>query len=479
MSVTFEDIWEYRMPPAEELRQLPEIDAVVPGDRQVLVPHPGDPRLRPSVDAPPASLERLADTPWVDSVVAEWPCRSAVELPGIRSLFNIHAFQVTRQLLARLPDLQQLTAHDVLPEDLRGLDDLRDLEIGWHSYDIPAGYPRDELLLHPHLLEPFATVTEGAPVLGRMKSLERLHVRDFRYREPADPIAELANLRWLRLRGWRNLRVLGRLTGLERLELNEFAMANLRAFRGLTRLHTLALGGRMDSLAGIESMGALEEVRLHGRAVRDLVPLVELPRLHSLDLVFPDAVSDFEAIGRLRGLRRLKLLLGDDTDVGVLPSIAFLGSLEALEEIDLRNVDIADRRLDPLFELPRLRRLALTGRAGPNVEELRRRRPELEIRTHLTGEPEGRVYVGRVHYDPPVGGLERWSIFQSLADLLGTDTNHDAATRVRGELRRRDGALLKRLEFDSEAGAVGIYATTEADIRSVAETIRDLIALVP
>ena len=132
-----------------------------------------------------------------------------------------------------------------------------------------------------------------------------------------------------------------------------------------------------------------------------------------------------------------------------------------------------------LFELPQLRRLTLTGRAGPNVEELRRRPPELELRTNLTGEPEGRGYVGPVHYDPPVEGIEQWTIFQSLADLLRTGTNYDAERRVRGELRRRDGALLRRLAFDSEAGAVGIYASSEADIRSVAEAIRDLIAAAP
>lgn len=475
MRITFEDVWERLVPPADERWTLPTVESAGPPDRQVLVPHAGDPHLRPSGDAPPASLDPLAGKPWVDSVVAEWPCEARVELPGIRSFFALHTFPVSGGLLAKLPNLRQLTAHDVLPEDLAGLRDLRDLELGWHTYDVPDGYPHLELLRNPRLLENFRTVTAGAPALAQLTGLERLRVRDFQYREVADPIATLVNLRWLSLHGWRNLRVLGRLTGLERLELIEFAMANLRAFHGLARLRTLALMGRMDSLAGIESLGALEDVWLRGRVVRDLEPLAELPRLRTLELVYPDAVSNFEPIGRLRELRKLKILLGDNTDVGALPSISFLAPLEHLEEVEILNVDIADQRLDPLFELPRLTRVMLTGRAGPNVEELRRRRPELQVQTHLTGEPEERVYVGPVHYDPPVEGIDQWSIFQNLADHLGTETNHEAERRIRAAVRRRDLDLLKRIEFDSEAGAVGVYARTEPDIRAVAEAIRDLI----
>ena len=451
MKISFEDIWERRIPTADEIRALPTIEAAGRDDQQVLVPHPSEPRSRLPAHAPPVSLDPLADRPWVEAVVAEWPCRTSAELPHVRTLIALHSARVPRDLLERMPNLEQIAAYDVVPDDLsdRGL--IRDASFDWTSYSASAG-------------------------IDHLRSLERLDVRGFHYREPADPIAELANLRWLRLRGWRNLRVLGRLANLERLELLEFAMANLRAFRGLTHLRTLALGGRMDSLAGLEGMGALEAVRLAGRAGRDLTPLAELPRLETLELVHPDAVSDFEPIARLRGLRRLSLVLGDDTDVGLLPSISFLASLERLEEVELLNVGIADRRLDPLFELPRLRRVMLTGKAGPDVDELQRRRPELELKTHLTGEPEGRAYLGPVHYDPPVPGFDQWRIFESLAGLLGTETNHAAERRIRGELRRRDGALLDRLEFDSEAGAVGIYAGSEPDIRAVAQAIADLAA---
>ena len=470
----FEDIWERRIPSANDRRALPTIESAGRDDRQVLVPHPGDPHRRPSAVAPPVSLDPLAGKPWVEAVVAEWPCQATAQVPHVRTFIGLNMFRVQHGLLEQMPNLEQLAAHDVIPEDLAGLSRLRDASFGWASYDVPPGVDHLRLLDHPEECEPYRRATVGASGLARLHSLERLEVRGFHNREPADPIAELAGLRWLRLHGWRNLRVLGRLTRLERLELIEFGMANLRAFRGLTHLHTLALGGRMDSLAGIESMAALADVRLAGQVTRDLTLLAELPRLETLELVHMDAVSDVGPIARLPGLRRLKILLGDNTDVGVLPSVSFLAPLEQLEEVELLNIDIADQRLDPLFELPRLRRVMLTGRVGPNVEELRRQRPELELRTHLTGEPEGRVDVGPVHYDPPVAGIEKWSIFQSLVDVLGTGTNDAAERRTRGEVRRRDPDLLERLEFDSEAGAVGIYAGSEADIRTVAEAIRDL-----
>jgi hypothetical protein len=193
-----------------------------------------------------------------------------------------------------------------------------------------------------------------------------------------------------------------------------------------------------------------------------------------LALIYPDALHDFRPIGRLRSLRRIEVLLGDDTDPGRLPSIDFLAGLEPLEELKLLNAEIADGRLDALFDLPALRRVHLSAKAGPDVDELRRHRPDVEVEAVMFGEPEGRVYVGPVHYDPPFEGIERWSIIQNLADLLGTQTNGEAEELIRDELNRRDGGLMTRLQFDSEAGAVGIYAASEADIRAVAGIIDEL-----
>jgi hypothetical protein len=473
MHVTFEDLWEGtdRVPsPAALAEVLPSIESATPTERQVGVRHPTDEEMS-SIGNAPASLDGLASKPWVESVVLGSNAVATTQLPGVRSLFALPPYGCDETTLSNLSGLEQLVIDDALPEYLAHLPRLRDLIFDWSTFDIPEGVSHLRLLDHPEEREPYRRPTAGPEALRGLKGLERLRISKFHYRDRADPIAELTSLRWLSLHGWRNLRVLGRLTRLERLELYETEITSLRALRGLDRLHEFRLMGNVGSLDGIQGMSALEDVWLRGRVGRDLTPLADLPRLRTLELVYPDAISDFSPIGRLRDLRRFELLLGDNTDTGKLP---FLHGLDQLEEVILLNVDIEDRRLDPLFDLPSLRRLHLTGNAGPNIDELRHRRPEVEIMTHLTGEPEGRVYLGPIHVDPPAPGIERWSIFQHLADLLGTATNHDAEKRVRAELRRRDAGLLKRLEFDSEAGGVGIYAATEADIVSVAEAVRDL-----
>ena len=467
--ISFEDFWEERLPSPQERRAaLPALDDAGARGRQVLVPQLAD------RNAPSVALDGLAARPWIESVVAERPCTSSTDLPRVRAFFSLGASRTRRELLDRLPNLEQLVARDVIPEDLVGLSRLRDASFKWLDFDVPPGVNMQRLLDHPDERERYRRRTEGTAALARLTQLERLGLSRFHYRAPADPIAELTGLRWLSLHGWRNLRVIGRLANLERLELLEFEMTNLRALRGLTKLTELRLMGRLKSLDGIESLRSLADVWLRGRVVRDLSVLAELPRLRQLELIYPDAVSDFSPLGRLRGLRRLDITLGDNTDAGELPSIGFLAGLGELEELALRNVNLLDNRLNPLFDLPRLRSVTLTGRAGPNVDELRRRRPELELKTHLSGEPPGRVFVGAVHYDPPAPGIEQWAIFQSLADFLGSSTNRQAERRIRSELRRSDPDLLRRLEFDSEAGAVGIYASSEADIRRVAEVIRSI-----
>ena len=315
-------------------------------------------------DAQGVALDSLADRPWVESVIAEWPCTTSVELPGVRTLISLYRDRTPRDLLDRLPNLQQLVAHDVIPEDLAGLPRLRDAIFDWKSFDVPRGVNIHRLLDHPEEREPYRRQMAGPAALARLSGLQRLRIPSFHYREPCDPIGELPGLRWLSLHGWRNLRALGRLTNLERLELIEVEMTNMRAFHGLTKLRQLKLMGRIKSLDGVEALAALEDVWLRGRVVRDLNHLATLPRLRALEVVYPDAVSDFAPLGRLSDLRSLKLLLGDNTDAGKLPTISFLAALERLEHLELLNVDILDRRLDPLFELPSLRFVWLTGRAG-------------------------------------------------------------------------------------------------------------------
>ena len=480
-AITFETIWDGELPPPAEITELlPAVDAAGPDDRQVVfaVRAPGDsPR---AADAPSVSLDALAGKPWIESVLLLWPAVATVPLPQLRSVFSLYRggrVDLDAASLAYMPNLEQLIVGRVLAEDLLPLTRLRDLSFDWKSVDVPPDVRHLDLINTPGSLDRFRIETAGAAVLAQLPKLERLAIPSFHWRDPADPLADLVGLRWLSLHGWRNLRALGSLTELERLEVVEFdKMANLRAYRRLAKLHTLRLMGSMNSLEGIQALEALESLWLRGRVARDLGPLAALPKLDDLSLIYPDAVDDFAPIGALKGLRRFELLLGNITDAGALPSIGFLSGLDNLEEVELRNVAIGDNRLDALYELPNLRRVVLTGRAGPDVEELRRRRPEVEVETWLHGDPEGRIRVGPIHCDPPAPGIDHWTIYQDVTPILGTPTNDDAERRVRAHLRRHDPALLKRLEFDSESGAIGIYASSEADIRAAADAIVALSA---
>jgi hypothetical protein len=476
VTITFEDAWHRRLPAPEELPGLlPNIDNATPDDRQVAVYAPPTLGTAEARNEPPASLDGLADKPWIESVVLGWRAQAHVALPGVRSLIGLHMFSdVDGPALAHLPNLEQLVQSRALPADVAHLARLRDAIFDWPTYiyppDVSAGWV---LSANQEEREPYR-VSPGAEALSGLRSLERLRIDGSHLDEGVDPIAELSGLRWLDLHGWRNLRALGRLTELESLQMLEVDMTNLRALRGLVSLRELSLLGRLKSLDGIESMNALEDVWLRGRVVRDTTPLASLGNLRRLTLMYPDAVEDFTPLGECTSLRYLELTLGDDTEPGRLPSLSFVSSLLELEEVALLNVELGDSSLELLFELPRLRRLHLTGAAGPNVDELRRRRPDLEVEAFFLGEPDGRVYVGPVHYDPPGDGIEQWIIFQSLADLLGTETNQEAEELIRAELRRRDPALLERLQFDSEAGAVGIYAASEDSIRAAADVIAGL-----
>jgi hypothetical protein len=472
--VTFDAVWDGTVPqPAEVVASLPGLDAAGTAGIQVVVP-PADDGTDTEARV---SVDRLAETPGVTSVVTYRPVEVARTLPNLIGLFDLSSGRtdgVTEHLLGNLPNLEVLVTDHVRTEALLATPRLRALSFYPKTHDVPPGAPTAELLGAPGAADRYRIETEGVAILSGLANLERLRIPGFHWRDRADPIAEIAGLRWLHLHGWRNLRALGRLTELERLTLVEAEMTNLRAFRGLTKLRHLGLAGRMTSLDGIEAMTGVETVHLGGRIGSDLTPLTALPNLTDLTMTYTDAVADYAPIGALKRLRRFELLLGSVTDSAALPSIGFLAGLDQLEEVAIRNVRLADPVLSALVELPRLRSVTLTGDAGPNVHELRRRRPDVAVEAHLTGEPRGRGNVGPIHYDAPAEGLAQWRILQDVHDLLGASSNADAERRLRAHLRGTDPDLLARLTFDSESGALGVHASTEADIRAVADALAAL-----
>ena len=62
-----------------------------------------------------------------------------------------------------------------------------------------------------------------------------------------------------------------------------------------------------------------------------------------------------------------------------------------------------------------------------------------------------------------------------MFERMNLETNYAAEKAIRSAIKKRDPAAAKRLDWDTEAGAVGIYAKTESDIRLAAETVGDLL----
>ena len=84
------------------------------------------------------------------------------------------------------------------------------------------------------------------------------------------------------------------------------------------------------------------------------------------------------------------------------------------------------------------------------------------------GDPADAEYVGPIRILDLTAEGHGYSILQDVAGEIGVATNHEAEASLQAVLRRRDPMLLRRLDFDSEAGGVGITASVHEDIRTVA-----------
>jgi hypothetical protein len=309
-----------------------------------------------------------------------------------------------------------------------------------------------------------------------MTRLRRLRLDYFR--ESLATVAAMHQLEYLRLLGpaksWAALR---ECTQLEEAHLVEVQIANLRRWNTWSRLRSLTLGGRgIKSLAGLEANQALQDLTLLNLDMSTLSSLRELPHLASLSLRMAETV-DLESIASVPRLRTLVIdTARHDNQPIRLPSLRPLERTASLEEITLFDVVIEDRDLTPLAGLNNLKRVRLGSSIGADVGKLRAARPDLEIQYTPpdTRFDKLREQVGVVTIQRPGEGLQDWSIFQDLSTRLGTSTNYAAGSRLKSEIRQRDSQLARRLDWDTEAGAVACYAKTEADIRAVAALINEL-----
>ena len=361
-------------------------------------------------------------------------------LPNLRSLY---ANWIGRQ--GRRLSIAELTGHD-----------LRELAVEWLTIE-PGDVER----------------------LGLFSGLRRLAL-DAGPRDSVKPVAGLRNLEYLFLRGGRNgWAHLGALDGLEEVAIFDARLPDLRVMRRWERVRSLYLRGRrIKSLGGIRALEALQWATLDYLGVTDLAPLDGLERLTRLELSAL-RLDDLSPLARLSSLRDLTLSGGESP--WHVASLAPLAELTHLQELKLRGARIRDRDLSSLERLPSLRRVDLypAGYLGDAVTSFRRARPGVTVAVpDADGNATPGIAVGPVEIHPPEPEMDLpdWWIFQDLTDLLGVGANADAEARLRRAIGRRSRDLLKRLSFDTEAGGVGVEAKSEADIREVAQLIRELAA---
>ena len=431
------------------------IEAVAAGDTQVLAAHePG------KIDSPHLDLDPLADFPSVESVVACTRIRASRDLPSIREILVLgHSLLVDTATLSHLPGLESLYIPHVARQrviDLACLPAQQMRQLAIWRWDVASLAP-----------------------LAHMTGLRHLDVTFFK--ESVDILAALHELTYLNIlgpaKGWASLR---QCANLEIASIIDFQMANMKRWDTWKRLRIACFGGRgVKSLAGIEACEQLESLLLLNLRTGDLAPLRDLQRLSTLTLRLPDRAIDLASIAQIPKLRRFEIdaMPVTQNDVAHLPSLAPLWKAAALEEIILNGTCVDDGDLSPLASIGTLRRVHLGQDINCDVEKLRQARPDVTIDYKPPSGPARKFErVGQVNIYPPGDGINEGSIFDSFAQLLHTSTNYAAEKLIRTEVRKSDPALLKRLDWDTEAGAVGIYAKDEKDIRAVADAINRLLS---
>lgn len=431
------------------------IEAVAAGDVQVLAA--GEPK---KAAEPVIDLDVLADFPSVESVVASTRVRASRDLPQVKEL--LLSSSVTLPDAATVKHLTGLESVYAFPAAGTGKLDLASL---------PA-----EKIRNLAFSRWFAT---NLSALEKMTGMRKLSANLFR--DSLDGVAKMCELRFLHVlgpaKGWAKLR---ECTQLEEAHLIDVQIANLRRWNTWKRLRLLVLSGRgVKSIDGLESCESLEQLTLLNMNMTALAPLRDLHRLRTLALIMVAKGADLRSVARIPNLRALTIEHAVVGDVVHLPALKELAEAKRLEEIRIMHAAVDDGDLLPLAALPNLREVTLGSEIGGDVEALRAARPEVKMnftppnaRFEALKEKLGGVTIRR-----PGEGLQQWSIFQSFAGAIGSQTNYSAESRIKAEIKKRDAGLAKRLDWDTEADAVGIYADAEGDIRAAAEAINSLLEM--
>jgi hypothetical protein len=265
-------------------------------------------------------------------------------------------------------------------------------------------------------------------------------------------------------------------------------LSRVREPAAIRRLGLVGTG--IESIAGIEQMQALEELQLERFRAPALDRLTALPNLRTLLLEALIGDVDYEAIARLRELRRLWLFSIPPAAAPAVTRIDFaklrkLTDLELSPEqtgvrfpldwfplpnlavLDLGEFTLSDTDLDRVIAAPAaLRRLGFAPTSELQADRaLQGLEPAVTVALHGVGmAPLDSILE---HTDDE--GHVSFSVALDLSDATSTESNIDGELMLRDAIERQAPEIASRLRYDTESSAVWVTADRREDLERVRE----------
>lgn len=242
--------------------------------------------------------------------------------------------------------------------------------------------------------EAFRALDRLPPEIGKLTGLQSLDLRNTQITDLA-PLAGLTGLRRLNLFNTRitDLASLAGLTGLQVLDLRFSFISDVAPLAGLTGLQRLGLDySQITDLTPLAGLTGLLSLNLGFTRITDLTPLAGLTGLQSLALD-KTQITDLAPLAGLTGLQRLFL---DGTRI---TDLAPLASLNGLGDLTVGNTGVADLR--PVAELEKLGTIAPPGLSFANTPATKRDKRLAELAQIKDHEERSRETLAYLRSLPP------------------------------------------------------------------------------